>query len=66
MPLPPELPLRLRPARREIESDSRQKERNRKVDQHDMLCMFREQGRLGIKGIHGATYSTTTLPVIFG
>jgi hypothetical protein len=61
-------PLRgvFRPARREIESDSRQKKRNRKVDQDNMLCMFREQDRLGIKGIHEATYSTTTLPVIFG
>jgi hypothetical protein len=35
-----------------------------------MLRMFCQQGRLGIEGIHGeiheATYSTTTLPVIFG
>jgi hypothetical protein len=36
------------------------------VDQDDMLCMFCEQSRLGIKGIHQGTYSTTTLPVIFG
>jgi hypothetical protein len=35
-----------------------------------MLRVFCEQGRLGIEGIqvriHGAIYSTTTLPVIFG
>ncbi len=31
-----------------------------------MLRVFREQGRLGIEGIHDGTYSTTTLPVIFG
>ena len=52
-------------ARREIESDSGQKERNWKVDQDNVLRMFRQQGGLGIKGIHTA-YSTTTLPVIFG
>lgn len=54
------------PSGREIERDSRQKKCNGKVDQDDMLCMFREQRRLGIKGIHEATYSTTNLPVIFG
>ena len=55
-----------RPAGRNVENDSRQKKRDRKVDQDDMLCMFCEQSRLGIKGIHQGTYSTTTLPVIFG
>jgi len=52
--------------RREIKSDARQGKRNRKMDQDNMLCVFCEQGRLGIKGIHEATYSTTTLPIIFG
>jgi len=52
------------PARREIESDSGQKERNWKVDQ-DTCCACFASKRPWIKGIHTA-YSTTTLPVIFG
>jgi len=51
--------------RREIESDSGQKERNWKVDQDNVLRMFRQQGGLGDQR-DSYPYSTTTLPVIFG
>ena len=40
------------PARRKIESDARQKQRNRKVNQDDMLRVFRQQRRFEIEGIH--------------
>jgi hypothetical protein len=49
-------PRSLAPPSRKVESDTSEKEGDGKVDEDDMLCMFCEQRRLRIEGMHEITY----------
>src|SRR6516164_965220 len=58
--------LALGPHTEQIQRNCRDKERNREVNQRNVLRMFCQQHRSPVKGIHGVLYCTTTFAVILG